>query len=101
MYNKNKRGPKMDPCGTPNLIEIYDEKVWFKAVNWDLDLKYEVYKDKTGPLNPYLNSLRSRTSWLTESKAFARSRNIEQVFNLLSKLLSNFSHMSMMAYSVP
>ncbi len=78
-----------------------EEKVWPSAVNWDLEFRYDLKRSKAGPWMPYLCNLRNKMLWLTESKAFARSKKIEHVFRFLSKLLSNFSTTSIMVYSVP
>ena len=49
MYIKNRRGPRIDPWGTPNLMKTEEEKVWPSAVNCDLELKYDSKRSKAGP----------------------------------------------------
>ena len=36
IYNKNKIGPKTDPCGTPDFIIELFEKEFSSRVIWDL-----------------------------------------------------------------
>ena len=44
-YNKNKRGPKIEPCGTPQLILSVDDLVPLPSTYWPLDDKYILNHD--------------------------------------------------------
>lgn len=42
MYNKNKRGPKMDPCGTPEVRgAVVQERSQVKVINEDYHNNYK------------------------------------------------------------
>ena len=32
MYMRNKMGPKMDPCGTPHVIDAYEDDLEYVSV---------------------------------------------------------------------
>jgi hypothetical protein len=47
MYNKKNNGPRIEPCGTPNLTCFQCEKYWLDCLSlittlWYLLFKYEV-----------------------------------------------------------
>ena len=88
---KKRRGPNMDPWGTPYKTFRKEEEVLLSLTNWWRLERYDLKSSRTFPLIPYFGSFLSRISWLTESKAFARSRKIAQVVFLSSKFFSNFS----------
>ena len=43
--NKKRIGPRIEPWGTPYLMNILDDEWLFKKVNWDLDSRYDLKKD--------------------------------------------------------
>ena len=96
----NKRGPKMDPWGTPKLIGSVHDSIRPNLTNCDLVVKYDLKKLRAFPLIPYLGNFRSKVPWSTESKALARSKKMAQELEPLSRLFSSFSYISNIAYSV-
>ncbi len=77
MWMENKRGPRMDPCGTPQWIgaggevndPIFTEKV--------LPFKYEANHTKARPWTPTAHWSRFRNIlWSTVSNAALRSKSI-------------------------
>ena len=52
MYIKNKRGPKIEPCGTPQVIFIEEEKMPSKTTDCLREDKYEENQLLAGPLTP-------------------------------------------------
>jgi hypothetical protein len=36
MYRRNRMGPRMEPCGTPNLMVCMELFTPFTHTNWDL-----------------------------------------------------------------
>lgn len=79
MYNKNNTGPRIDPCGTPDLTtQNADMLPSILTKCWRLARKSSTHHTKlTSPKVPFniINSL----LWLTWSKAFMQSKNITSI----------------------
>ena len=74
---RNKRGPKMDPCGTPDNISIEEEKVELILTHCLRPDKYEDSQHNILPLTPICSSLLIKILWSKVSKAFERSKKTE------------------------
>ena len=79
-------GPSTDPCGTPMSIVRGSDNVFPILTTCFLLVKYDCKSARARPRIPCLSSFCSNNAWLTESNAFARSRNIVHVTLFLSKL---------------
>ena len=92
MKIKNRRGPKIDPCGTPHWITLVFESTLFIDTYCSLFVRYERNQSKAIPLTPEVFNFDSRISWLTQSNVFRKSRNKENtilpVCKLIYKLIS-------------
>ena len=75
MKVKNRRGPKIDPCGTPDWITLGFESTLFIDTHYSLFVRYEWNQTKAIPGTPQVFNFDSRISWLTQSNALRKSRN--------------------------
>lgn len=79
IYTKNKRGPRTEPCGTPDLTRDDDEFLLLTVTNCDLLVRKHSNQDKIyGSILSRL-SLYSSSLCVTLSKAFAKSRKMQSV----------------------
>src|SRR6218665_2088450 len=86
---KNNSGPRIDPCGTPQVILEVIEVTPLTRTNWVLLFRYSVNHDLTTPLIPKLSNLLSRISWFTVSKAFEISKKtpMENILLFIASLM--------------
>ena len=77
MKINNRRGPKIDPCGTPHWISLGFESTLFIDTYCSLFVRYEQNKSKSYSLTPQVFNCDCRISWLTQSNALRKSRNNE------------------------
>jgi len=52
IYNKNSTGPRVEPCGTPQVICILSDWTSFAKTNCCLFFKYDVKKSRANPRIP-------------------------------------------------
>jgi len=86
IYIKNKRGLRIESCGTPCEIvigEIWNLywvclflSIWNVSTNWVLFVKYDWNHFFTEALIPYESNLSINLSWLITSHALERSRKM-------------------------
>ena len=69
MKIKNRRGPKIDPCGTPHWISLWIESTLFIYTYCSLFVRYERNQSKTVPRTSQVFNFDSRISWLTQWNA--------------------------------
>lgn len=75
VYNKYKRGPRTDPCGTPRSKERREDLQLLTLTNCVRDVKYDFSQESTVPLIPNrVDSLDNKMEWSTVSKAAKGSR---------------------------
>ena len=85
---KNKSGPRLDPCGTPQVIfSVSDFECLMDTFCVRVD-KYDLNQDKALFPHLYISSFFKRTAWSTRSKAFWKSI-ITQPTNLPSFIAFN------------
>ena len=77
MKIKNRRGLKIDPCGTPHSITLAFESRLFIDTYCSLFVRYERNQSKAFPHTPQVFYVDSRISWLTQSNVLRNSRNKE------------------------
>jgi hypothetical protein len=71
MYNRNSNGPKIEPWGTPHLINCSDETDLFIWHFWRWFERYDFSKLTANcPFTPYHSYFLSRMLWSTVSNAF-------------------------------
>src|SRR6218665_2844847 len=85
MKSRNKRGPRMEPCGTPNLILLRAERTPLHFTCCDLSDKLLLNHESATHLLPILSNLRSSNSWFTVSKALATSTKTPREYSPRSK----------------
>src|SRR5664279_1005245 len=84
-YNVYSRGPRTDPCGTPNSQATVADCSWPTRTNWERPVTYEWTQRITEPDKPNVwPSRRSRVSWSIVSNAADRSSWISIVRSPLS-----------------
>ena len=76
MKINNRRGPKIDPCGTP-LNNYLGFESMFIDMYYSLFVRYGRNQSKTIPRTPQVFNFESRISWLTQSYVLSKSRNNE------------------------
>ena len=79
LNNRNNKGPRTDPCGTPVFISLGDDNWPFMFTICDLSERYLENHSNSASVNPYLPSLYSSNSWSIVSKHFARSKRQKPV----------------------
>ena len=84
IYIKNRKGPRIEPWGTPTLTSAQDEHWPFKTSLCFLLRRMSRKMLMISPLIPFWRSLKRRPSCHTLSKAFEISRNISQTSYPLS-----------------
>ena len=52
VYNKNNKGPRTEPCGTPHNTVRTLELTPFTTVNCFLSVRYDLKNSKASPLMP-------------------------------------------------
>ncbi len=72
----NKKGPRMDPCGTPIITGCSSERDRLKLTCWIRLDKYDLNHSSSLPSTPYATSFLSNVPWSTVSNAFLRSIKI-------------------------
>jgi len=92
---KNKRAPKIEPCGTPYEIALAEDwnlcwvyvllPVWDISTNCVLFVKQDWNHLFTEPLIPYESSMSSNLLWLIASYALERSRKMPTACRCLSR----------------
>ena len=95
IYIKNKRGPRIEPCGTPCVIVLGEDwnlywvclflSIWNIPTNWVLFVKYDWNHLFTEPLIPYESNLSSNLLWLITSYALERLRKMLTACKCLSR----------------
>ena len=99
-YNRNKRGPRAEPWGTPHCVIRLSETKLSTAVVCLRSNKYERSQSFTIPRIPQKCSLLRRIEWSTVSNAFFKSIKIPQVYLLLFLFLCITLRMSRFACCV-
>jgi len=95
IYIKNKRGSRIEPCGTP-WVTILDEdwnlcwvclllSIWDISINCVLFIRYDWNHLFTEPLIPYESNLSSNWMWLITSYALERSGKVPSAWKWLSR----------------
>ena len=86
-YIKNKRGPRIEPCGTPARVSTQEEHWPFKIILCFLLVKKPFSISIRSPRIPFWRSLWISQACQTLSKAFETSRNNPRTSRLISKAL--------------
>ncbi len=94
MYMINSKGPRMEPCGTPDVIVSDSDLFWLIWTYCFLSVKYDVNQHKALTLNLYCLSFLNNKSWFTMSNALPRSRKISPVKSPLFILLDHYEDCS-------
>jgi len=70
VYNRNRRGPRTDPCGTPKSTIAGVDLLSLQRTNWVRWSKYDTNHWSTTPSRPYeISNRRSRILWSTADKS--------------------------------
>ena len=72
----NSNGPRIEPCGTPQVTGSKLDAFALTLQCCTLFDKYDFNRDKSLSCRPYRHSFSSNISRFTVSKAFLKSRNI-------------------------
>ena len=81
MYIMNKRGPKVDPSGTPQMRGAQQEEASPSITDKDLFNRWETNQSRATSLMPTQFFIRLiKTCWSTVSKAELRSRRIKMEY---------------------
>ena len=83
MYKINSEGPKIEPCGTPNVMFYSGLELLFIVKNCFRSVKYDLNHINSVSARPYFFSLSRRIWWLQVSNAFFKSQKIAIVWLLL------------------
>ena len=75
------RGPKHDPCGTPQLTSPRSESLSFTLQHCFLLERYDRNQRNSLPATPLICSLFIRILWFTVSKAFFTSPTLHGAFS--------------------
>ncbi len=86
----NRRGPKMEHWGTPDVTLMGSDMVCWYCTSWLLSLRYDLNHWIALSLNLYMISFCSNMLWLTMSKALRRSSRTSPVRSPLSMLAAHF-----------
>ena len=77
VYNRNRRGPRTDPCGTPKSTIAGVDLLSLQRTNWVRWSKYDTNHWSTTPSRPYeISNQRSRILWSTESLLRCTQNNV-------------------------
>jgi len=74
MYSRNNKGPRMVPCGVPEVTDDQSEHVPLTTTRCMRPIRKCLSQFSKQPLMPLLFSFNSSCSWGTLSKALARSK---------------------------
>ncbi len=78
MYKRNRRGPRIEPWGTPEITGAALDENPLTCTDWERSERYEwIQLIKNGGIGKF-ESRSINGWWGTESKAFFRSRKIPQ-----------------------
>ena len=91
MKIRNKTGPNIEPCGTPDFTSCIEECIFFSTIHCFLSERYDCIHFSELLSNLWERSFLSRISWPTTSNAFRISKNTAPIILPLSTL---FSHLS-------
>ena len=75
MYNRNSRGPRNDPSGTPQRMKLVSEFTLLITVTWVLPESKARKRLMLAPLNPYSSNFDKRIRWSIVSNVFFKSIN--------------------------
>ena len=75
MYNRNSRGPRIEPWGTPQYMKLISEFTLLITVTWVLSERKSRKRLRLAPLNPYSSNFDRRISWSIVSNTFFKSIN--------------------------
>ena len=76
MYIKKSRGPRTDPCGTPDSTCLDGDSLPFRTTNCSLSYRYENSHLRMCLLIPDVSNFCNSDRWGTESNALRKSKNI-------------------------
>ena len=79
MYSKNSKGPKMVPCGVPEVTLDHSVQAHLTTTRCFRPIKKCLSQFNKQPSMPLFFSFKSRRSWGTLSKALARSKKQHQL----------------------
>ena len=79
MYIKKKRGPKIDPGGTPARVRSQSEVFPLRMTLWTLSLRKISINPSKFPLKPFCFNLNNKPSCHSLMKGFDMSKNTPQV----------------------
>ena len=100
MKIKTRRGPKIDPCGTPHWITLRFESTLSIDTYCSLFVRNELNQSRAIPGTPQVFIFDSRISWLTQSNALRNSRNKKNTIFPESIWLSKYCKKCKMAWVV-
>ena len=81
---ENKNGPRMEPCGTPQLIVCISDDLPFSKTHCLLYVKYDSNHFKAIPLAPNFFIFFGSILWFTQSNAFRKSKNKDKTIWFLT-----------------
>ena len=100
MKIKNRREPKIDPCGTPHWITLRFQSTLFIDTYCSLFVRYERNQFKATPQSPQVLNFDSRIWWLTQSNTLRKFRNKENTILPESICLYKYCKKCKMAWVV-
>ena len=83
IYRRKRRGPRIEPCGTPSITSVSKLFLPCKETNCFLSDKYDLNQSNSLPRMPYFSSFDKRIVWSQQSKAFFKSQNIARECSFL------------------
>ena len=86
MKIKNRRGPKIDPCGTPHWITQGVESTFFIDTYCSLFVRYERNQSKATPRTPQVFNFDSRTLNLYTMLSFGRNESVVVLGDLKARV---------------
>ena len=89
IYKRNRRGPRIEPCGTPALTEVQKEFIPGKTTRCLLSVRYSENQVSNDPETTADLSLKRRPLCQTLSKALLISQNIARTSLPSSRALQN------------
>ena len=72
---RNSKGPRMEPCGTPQITGIGSDIVFLIFTDCFLSVRYDKNQCCVFTLHSYSFNFSKRISWFTKSNALQRSTN--------------------------
>ena len=74
MYTKKSIGPSTDPCGTPDLTILLDDRLLDTRTHWFLFIRKLLIQESNFPDTFALLNFCRSIDWSTRLNAFAKSR---------------------------